>query len=206
MTRENDSEQIFAWKDSDPVLNINYFSFGVYNDVSGVIYYNCKLPFLPTYYEKGCGKCSTYDISSATSFKQFLFISDLNELQTIYPVDIHFSAVMGGDFYIILTIDPTEAVPGSLSSYTIHIGSNGNYDSFLMAKGNSYQSDSRELLASGELRSFWIRITENGNITVGTEDGNNVFLSWTDSEPLNVTYITFGAFNSGEGKVYFNCN
>ncbi|XP_030755376.1 uncharacterized protein LOC115881830 [Sitophilus oryzae] len=91
------------------------------------------------------------------------------------------------DAHIALSPEAGEVDP----MYEIFIGGWGNTKSIIRknrTKPDVAEAPTPNILSGDEFRGFWIR-WNNGQIGVGREGDFSPFLSWTDSERVNIEYV-----------------
>lgn len=119
-------------------------------------------------------------------------ISTENKLEYhFYPVSgkqIQFRIKAPNDAHIALTPGPYEGYP----MLEVFIGGWSNSKSVVRKnreKPDVVEESTPDILSADELRGFWIRWNDGGEITVGKEGEQVAFLSYVDPQPFEILYF-----------------
>ncbi|KAL1131351.1 hypothetical protein AAG570_010969, partial [Ranatra chinensis] len=116
-----------------------------------------------------------------------------------------FSIKARSDAHILLS--PYPAPNSSDAVYEIVLGAGKNTFSDirrLRRASTRATTPTRNLLSDKIMQPFWVKIN-NGLISVGKDDSEIPFLSWQDTNPLDIRYISFCTWSNVVGKWSFDC-
>lgn len=102
---------------------------------------------------------------------------------------VQFRVRSNNDAHVALTSGPYESDP----MYEVFIGGWGNSKSIIRknrSKPDVAEVETPGILNGGEFRGFWVRC-QNGQVSVGREGESNPFLSFNDSQMVQVNYFGF---------------
>jgi hypothetical protein len=60
-------------------------------------------------------------------------------------------------------------------------------------------------LSAYEPRGFWIRMSNDGTLSVGKEGDDVPFMAWQDPLPFQIKYFSFCTWSGVFGKWEYNC-
>jgi len=74
-----------------------------------------------------------------------------------------------------------------------------------MRTGTKATMQTPDLLNGMKSQGFWIRMSNDGTLTVGKEAEDSPFMAWQDPSPFQIKYFAFCTWNGVFGKWEYNC-
>ncbi|KAL3288189.1 hypothetical protein HHI36_002639 [Cryptolaemus montrouzieri] len=157
--------------------------------------------------ETDLSRCKVHYSRSGTAYKDYYELTKpkiTNESDLV--LDFHFSVLAPSDAHILLAT--SKVTQKNDPAYELVIGAGGNSFCDIRRMQKSQVKESvriKDLLSALDIRSFWIHMTEDGELAIGKEGEDIAFISWKDPNPLAVKVISFSTWPGIEAKWFFDC-